>query len=105
MWTKFYTVNVFGFSLEYPQGVGIVGTVGIVGIEFYRLEPRPTTHSVLVDISCYSYLKEQKFKYTDSASLSFKIKFLCLLCNWYNNYFVINPESFKQNKKLQTVSL
>ena len=45
-----------GFSLEHPQGVGIVGIVGtvgivgIVGIEFCRPEPRPTTPSVLVDI-------------------------------------------------------
>ena len=52
-----------GFSLEHPQGVGIigivgtVGIVGIVGIKFYRPEPRPTTPSLLVDISCYSYLK------------------------------------------------
>ena len=58
------------FSLEHPQGVGIVGIVGtvgivgIVGIEFYRPEPRPTTPSVLVDISSYSYLKEQKLRYT-----------------------------------------
>ena len=52
-----------GFSLEHPQGVGIVGivgTVGIVGIEFCHPEPRPTIPSVLVDISSYSYLKEQK---------------------------------------------
>ena len=43
--------------------VGIVGTVGIVGIdgiEFSHPEPRPTTPSVLVDISFYSYLKEYK---------------------------------------------
>ena len=59
-----------GFSLEHPQGVGIVrivgtvGIVGIVGIEFFRPEPRPTTPSVLVDISSYSYLKEQKLRYT-----------------------------------------
>ena len=48
-----------GFSLEHPQGVGIVGIVGtvgivgmvgMVGIEFWRPEPRPTTPSVLVDI-------------------------------------------------------
>ena len=42
-----------GFSLEPPQGVGIFGTVeivGIVGIEFSRPEPRPTTPSVLVDM-------------------------------------------------------
>ena len=32
-----------GFKLEHPQGVGIVGTVGIVGLEFCRPEPRPTT--------------------------------------------------------------
>ena len=44
------------FSLEHPQGVGIVGIVGtvgivrIVGIEFYRPQPRPITPSVLVDI-------------------------------------------------------
>ena len=59
----------FGFSLEHPQGVGIVGIVGtvgmvgIVGIEFCRPEPRPTTPSVLVDISSYSYLKEEKKRY------------------------------------------
>ena len=59
-----------GFSLEHPQGVGIVGIVGtvgivvIVGIEFCRPEPRPTTPSDLVDISSYSYLKEQKLWYT-----------------------------------------
>ena len=59
-----------GFSLEYPQGVGIVGIVGtvrivgIVGIEFCRPEPQPTTSSVLVDILSYSYLKEQKIRYT-----------------------------------------
>ena len=59
-----------GFSLEHPQGVGIVGivgtvgTIGIVGIEFCRPEPRPTTPNVLVDISSYSYLKEQKLRYT-----------------------------------------
>ena len=61
-----------GLSLEHPQGVGIVGmvgtvgtvgTVGIVGIEFCHPEPRPTTPSVLVDISSYSYLKEQKLSY------------------------------------------
>ena len=47
----FYKKKVsFGFSLEHPQGVGIVGTVGIVGIEFCRPEPQPTTPSVLVDI-------------------------------------------------------
>ena len=60
-----------GFSLEHPQGVGmvgivgtvgIVGRVGIVGIEFCHPEPRPTTSSVLVDISCYSYLKEPNKK-------------------------------------------
>ena len=51
--------NSKGFSLEHPQGVGIVG---IVGIEFCHPEPRPTPLSVLVDISCYSYLKEQKIK-------------------------------------------
>ena len=45
-----------GFSLEHPQGVGIVGIVGtvgivgIVGIEFCHPKPRPTTSSVLVDI-------------------------------------------------------
>ena len=61
-------VPPFGFSLEHPQGVGIVGIVGtvgivgIVGIEFYHPEHRPTTPSVLVDISCYSYPKEQKNK-------------------------------------------
>ena len=61
-------VKTVGFSLEHPQGVGIVGIVGtvgivgIVGIKFYHPEPRPTTPSVLVDISCYSYLKEQKIK-------------------------------------------
>ena len=52
----------FGFSLEHPQGVGIVGTVGIVGIvgiEFCQPEPRPTTPSILVDILCYSYLKDK----------------------------------------------
>ena len=60
----------WGFSLEHPQGLGIVGIVGtvgivgIVGIEFCRPEPRPTAPSVLVDISCYSYLKEQRFRYT-----------------------------------------
>ena len=59
-----------GLSLEHPQGVGIVGmvgtvgTVGIVGIEFCCPEPRPTTPSVLVDISSYSYLKEQTLRYT-----------------------------------------
>ena len=59
-----------GLSLEHPQGVGIVGIVGtvgivgIVGIEFFCPEPRPTTSSVLVDISSFSYLKEQKFSYT-----------------------------------------
>ena len=63
---KFTRAWLFGFSLEHPQGVGIVGivgtvgTVGIVGIEFYRPEPRPTTPSVLVDMWSYSYLKEQK---------------------------------------------
>ena len=59
--------TVFSLSLEHPQGVGIVGTVGIVGIvgiEFCRPEPRPTTPSVWVDISSYSYLKEQKLSYT-----------------------------------------
>ena len=62
----------FGLSLEHPQGVGIVGIVGtvgivgIVGIEFYHPERRPTTPSVLVDIPCYSYLKEQKKVYTFS---------------------------------------
>ena len=61
---------MIGFSLEHPQGVGIVkivgtvGIVGIVGIEFYPPEPRPTTPSVLVDISTYSYLKEQRLGYT-----------------------------------------
>ena len=63
-----------GFPLltkpKHPQGVGIVGivgtvgTVGIVGIEFCRPKPRPSTPSVLVDISSYSYLKEQKFRNT-----------------------------------------
>ena len=59
-----------GLSLEHPQGVGIVGivgtvgVVGIVGIEFYSPEPRPTTPSVLVDISSYSYLKEKKLSHT-----------------------------------------
>jgi hypothetical protein len=38
-------VLISGLSLEHPQGVGIVGTVGIVGIEFNRPEPRPTTPS------------------------------------------------------------
>ena len=44
--------DLSGFSLEHPQGVGIVGIVGtvgivgIVGIKFYRPEPRPTTPSV-----------------------------------------------------------
>ena len=56
-------------------------------------EPRPTTPSVLVDISCYSYLKEQNLKYTHSGSISFKITFLWLFCNWYHNSFVNNPES------------
>ena len=73
-----------GFSLEHSQGVGIVGTVGIVGIvgiEFCHPEPQPTTPSVLVGISCYSYLKEHKLKYQHSASLLFKIRFLCL---WFN---------------------
>ena len=46
--------NILCFSLEPPQGVGIVGTVGIVGIEFCCPEPWPTTHSVLVDIWSYS---------------------------------------------------
>ena len=56
-----------GLSLEHPQGVGIVGivgTVGIVGIEFCPPEPRPTTPSVLVALSSYSYLKEQKLSFT-----------------------------------------
>ena len=79
-----------GFSLKYPQGVvkvGIVATlgiVGIVGIEFFRPEPL-TNHpypSILLDISCCSYLKEQKSKNTHSASPSLKIIFLCLLFNW-----------------------
>ena len=45
-----------GFSLEHPQGVGIVrivGTIGIVeivGIEFCRTKPRPTTPSILVEV-------------------------------------------------------
>ena len=62
--------------MEHSQGVGTVGTVGtvgivgifgivgIVGIEFYHPEPRPTTPSVLVYTSSYSYLKEQKLSYT-----------------------------------------
>ena len=57
---------MLGLSIEHPQGVGIVGTVwiaGIVGIEFCRPEPRQTTPCVLVDISSYSYLKEQKINY------------------------------------------
>ena len=69
--TKTTTTRRYGgFSLEHPQGVGIVGivgtvgTVGIVGIEFCRSEPQPTTSSVLVDISSYSYLKEQTLRYT-----------------------------------------
>ena len=49
-------IAIMGFSLEHPQGVGIVGIVGtvgivgIVGIEFCRPKPRPITPSVLVDI-------------------------------------------------------
>ena len=63
-----FTNRYTGFSLEHPQGVGIVGIVGtvgivgIVGIEFYRPEPRPSTPSVLVDTWRYSYLKEEKNK-------------------------------------------
>ena len=55
-------VVTLGFSLEHPQGVGIVGivgTVGIVGIEFCHPDPRPTNPSVFVDIWSYSCLKEQ----------------------------------------------
>ena len=68
--SKLRHCKVRGFSLEHPQGVvivgivGTVGTVGIVGIEFCRPEPRPTTPSVLVDISSYAYLIEQKIRYT-----------------------------------------
>ena len=60
----------WGLSLEHPQGVGIVGIVGtvgivgIVGIKFCRPKPQPTTPSILVDISSYAYLKEQKLSYT-----------------------------------------
>ena len=56
----YYGPNVArGFTLEHPQGVGIVwiagtveivGIVGIVGIECCRPEPRPTNPRVLVDI-------------------------------------------------------
>ena len=55
-WESHEKVTRKGFSLEHPQGVGIVGIVGtvgivgIVGIEFCHPEPRPTTPSVLVDI-------------------------------------------------------
>ena len=59
---------LIGLSLEHPKGVGIVGivgivgTVGMVGIEFYHPEPRPTSPSVLVDISSYSYPKRKEIK-------------------------------------------
>ena len=56
-----------GFSLEHPQGVGIVGIAGTVG--------------------------NKKIKYTHSASLSFENRCICLLCNWYYFSFVNNPES------------
>ena len=75
-----------GFNLENPLGVGIVGIVGtvglvgMVGIEFCRPEPRPTTPSIWVNISSYSYLKEHKLSYTYSASQSIMIELLCLLC-------------------------
>ena len=55
----------WGFSLEHPQGVGIVGIVGtvgivgIVGIEFCHPKPRPTSPSVLVDISSYPKLDQE----------------------------------------------
>ena len=60
-------LTMVGFSLEHPQRVGIVGivgTVGVVGIEFFSPEPRSTTPGVLVDISSYSYIKEQISRYT-----------------------------------------
>ena len=42
----------------------------------------PTNHpSVLVDISIYSYLKEQKCRCIQTASISVMISFLCLLFN------------------------
>ena len=53
---KLGKIPISGFSLEHPQGVGIVGIVGtvgivgIVGIELCRPKPRPTTPSVLFDI-------------------------------------------------------
>ena len=95
--------------MEHPQGVGIVGIVGtvgivgIVGITFFHPEPRPTTPSVLVDISCYAYLKEHKLKYQHSASLLSKIRFLCLFFKWYYNFFVNRSESLK--KKSYKLSL
>ena len=69
-YTRVHSGSLRGFSLEHPQGVGIVGivgtvgTVGISGIEFCCPEPQPTTPSILVDISSYSYLKEQTLRYT-----------------------------------------
>ena len=45
--------TVKSLRLKHPQGVGIVGTLGLVGkdrIEFCHTEPRPTTPRAFVDI-------------------------------------------------------
>ena len=56
----------WGFSLEHPQGIGIVGIVGIeftgsqLNPNFCHPKPKPTTLTVFDDKKTFSYLKERK---------------------------------------------